>query len=75
MENFGLPAARIIFVLFKASGLPVVREGNLHAVEMARMALEIVQAIKNFRIRHKPNETLKLRIGIHSGKMAYKMDP
>ncbi|XP_076454270.1 guanylate cyclase 32E-like [Babylonia areolata] len=48
------------------SGLPL-RNGNLHAGEVASMALALLAAIKSFRIRHRPEETLKLRIGIHSG--------
>lgn len=31
------------------------------------MALDLLQAVKNHRISHRPNETLKLRIGIHTG--------
>jgi class 3 adenylate cyclase len=31
------------------------------------MALELLQAVTNHRISHRPNETLKLRIGIHTG--------
>lgn len=31
------------------------------------MALELLDAVMNHRISHRPNETLKLRIGIHSG--------
>lgn len=31
------------------------------------MALELLQAVKQHRIAHRPNETLKLRIGMHTG--------
>lgn len=48
------------------SGLPV-RNGNLHAREIARMSLRLLQAVRHFRIRHRPNDQLKLRIGLHSG--------
>jgi atrial natriuretic peptide receptor A len=48
------------------SGLPV-RNGNLHAREVARMSLALLNAVQSFTIRHKPDEQLKLRIGIHSG--------
>ena len=48
------------------SGLPV-RNGNLHAREIARMSLRLLQAVGHFRIRHRPNDQLKLRIGLHSG--------
>jgi len=53
--------------LFKVvSGLPV-RNGNLHAREIARMSLKLREAVMSFKIRHRPNEQLKLRIGIHTG--------
>ena len=48
------------------SGLPV-RNGNCHAREIARMSLKLLQAVGHFRIRHRPSDQLKLRIGIHSG--------
>ena len=49
------------------SGLPV-RNGKLHGREIARMALALLGAVRSFRIRHRPKEQLKLRIGIHSGE-------
>ncbi|CAF4554845.1 unnamed protein product, partial [Rotaria sp. Silwood2] len=48
------------------SGLPT-RNGDLHAREISRMALTILDAVIHFRIRHRPDEQLKIRIGIHSG--------
>ena len=48
------------------SGLPV-RNGQLHAREIARMALALLNAVMSFKIRHKPGVQLRLRIGIHSG--------
>ncbi|XP_076309160.1 guanylate cyclase 32E-like isoform X2 [Tachypleus tridentatus] len=48
------------------SGLPI-RNGDQHAGEIASMALQLLNAIRNFTIRHRPNDTLMLRIGIHSG--------
>ncbi|XP_078240328.1 atrial natriuretic peptide receptor 2 isoform X3 [Pogona vitticeps] len=48
------------------SGLPV-RNGKLHAHEIVRMALALLEAVKTFRIRHRSNEQLHLRVGIHSG--------
>ena len=48
------------------SGLPIRNEDN-HAGEVASMSLHLLSAIQDFRIRHQPTETLKLRIGIHSG--------
>ena len=51
------------------SGLPI-RNGHNHAGEIASMSLHLLRAIKHFRIRHMPDETVKLRIGIHSGEYA-----
>ncbi|XP_070587430.1 atrial natriuretic peptide receptor 2-like isoform X2 [Erythrolamprus reginae] len=48
------------------SGLPV-RNGKLHAHEIVRMALALLEAVKTFHIRHRPSEQLRLRIGVHSG--------
>lgn len=48
------------------SGLPILNDDR-HAGEIASMALELLQAVKQHRIAHRPNEILKLRIGIHTG--------
>ena len=50
------------------SGLPV-RNGVLHAREIARMAISLLNAVKSFKIRHRPHDQLKLRIGLHSGQL------
>uniref|UniRef100_A0A8C1VTL0 guanylate cyclase n=1 Tax=Cyprinus carpio TaxID=7962 RepID=A0A8C1VTL0_CYPCA len=49
------------------SGLPV-RNGKLHAREIARMSLALLEAVHSFQIRHRPDQQLRLRIGIHSGE-------
>ncbi|XP_064634710.1 guanylate cyclase 32E-like isoform X2 [Lineus longissimus] len=49
------------------SGLPI-RNGDNHAGEVASMSLHLLKAIKSFKARHRPEETIQLRIGIHSGK-------
>ncbi|KAF3848799.1 hypothetical protein F7725_015296 [Dissostichus mawsoni] len=48
------------------SGLPV-RNGKLHAREIAGMSLALLEEVKTFKIRHRPNDQLRLRIGIHTG--------
>ncbi|XP_010795767.1 atrial natriuretic peptide receptor 2, partial [Notothenia coriiceps] len=48
------------------SGLPV-RNGKLHAREIAGMSLALLEEVKTFKIRHRPNDQLSLRIGIHTG--------
>lgn len=49
------------------SGLPE-RNGNKHAGEIARMSLALLKAVRKFQIRHRPEDPLQLRIGIHTGK-------
>uniref|UniRef100_A0A1A9W0S6 Guanylate cyclase n=1 Tax=Glossina brevipalpis TaxID=37001 RepID=A0A1A9W0S6_9MUSC len=51
------------------SGLPL-RNGKRHVGEIASLALHLLQSITNLKIRHKPTETLQLRIGVHSGPCA-----
>ena len=41
------------------SGLPI-RNGPNHAREIARMAISILQAVKTFKIKHKPGQQLKI---------------
>ncbi|XP_065221202.1 guanylate cyclase 32E [Planococcus citri] len=48
------------------SGLPL-KNGNMHAGEIASMALQMLKNVGKFKIRHIPDERLKIRIGIHSG--------
>ncbi|XP_019412305.1 PREDICTED: atrial natriuretic peptide receptor 1 isoform X2 [Crocodylus porosus] len=48
------------------SGLPV-RNGKLHAREVARMSLALLDTVRSFRIRHRPDQQLRLRIGLHTG--------
>ncbi|XP_008543533.1 receptor-type guanylate cyclase Gyc76C [Microplitis demolitor] len=48
------------------SGLPL-KNGNKHAGEIASMSLELLNAVKHHTIAHRPSDTLKLRIGIHTG--------
>ena len=47
------------------SGLPERTEQ--HAGNIASMALELLSAVSTFKIHHRPKDTLRLRIGIHSG--------
>ena len=41
--------------------LKLMRDYNL------LILLKVLEAVKKFRIQHRPNDTLMLRIGIHSG--------
>jgi class 3 adenylate cyclase len=49
------------------SGLPR-RNGVEHAAQIASMSLHLLHAIKVLKVRHRPDYSLSLRIGIHSGK-------
>ena len=51
-----------------ASGVPV-SNGSQHAVEVSRMSLDLLAKIVTFEIKHKPGFRLKLRMGMHSGKV------
>lgn len=51
------------------SGLPN-RNGQKHASEIASMSLDIRNAVKGFRVRHRPDHQLQIRIGINSGNIA-----
>lgn len=48
------------------SGLPI-RNGDIHAGEIASMSLDLLDAVKQHKIVHRPHDTLKLRIGVHTG--------
>lgn len=53
--------------VLQVSGLPI-KNGDRHAGEIASMSLELLNAVKQHTIAHRPHETLKLRIGIHTGE-------
>ncbi|CAI4231752.1 unnamed protein product [Auanema sp. JU1783] len=48
------------------SGLPIPN-GPHHAGEIASLGLALLSAIKTFKIHHRPDEKVNLRIGMHSG--------
>ena len=48
------------------SGLPI-RNKRQHAREISAMSLQILESVKTFKIRHKPDKPLLVRIGLHSG--------
>uniref|UniRef100_A0AAX7TA21 Guanylate cyclase n=1 Tax=Astatotilapia calliptera TaxID=8154 RepID=A0AAX7TA21_ASTCA len=52
-----------------ASGLPK-RNGNRHAVDICRMALDILAFMGTFQLRHLPGIPVWIRIGVHSGPCA-----
>lgn len=50
-----------------ASGLPERSEIKKHVSEIATMALDLLHASSYFKVPHSPNETVQVRIGIHTG--------
>ena len=57
-----------MFADMVVSGIPVATP--FHAREVADMAIDLVQACTVFSIPHMPAEPLKIRVGLHSGKIA-----
>ena len=43
------------------------KNGDKHASEIAKMALQLMSTSLQFKIPHRPTETLRIRAGIHSG--------
>lgn len=48
------------------SGLPV-SNGEEHVRQIARLSLKILEKLKYFKVRHRPETTVQARIGMHSG--------
>ncbi|XP_048242362.1 atrial natriuretic peptide receptor 1-like [Haliotis rufescens] len=51
------------------SGVPI-RNGQRHAVEICRLALALLSGVETFVFRHRPQDKLNVRIGIHTGPCA-----
>ena len=52
------------------SGLPE-RNGNQHVAEVANMAIDLLNVVKTrFRVAHRPDYKLQLRVGLHTGPCA-----
>jgi len=51
------------------SGVPLPNGGR-HVAEISNMALDLHKEVSVFKIRHKPDTALELRIGIHTGPCA-----
>jgi class 3 adenylate cyclase len=49
------------------SGLPIRKRDDEHASEIATMALHLLAAVEHFEIPHRPDDQMKLRVGIHTG--------
>ena len=44
--------------------------GRRHVSEIANMALDLLSEVKRFKIRHLPDRSMQLRIGLHTGSCA-----
>ncbi len=55
-------------------GITEKSEALKHAGEVSTMALDLLSTVSNFKIRHRPNTKLQLRIGIHSGENYFLTD-
>ncbi|KAK7068551.1 Nitrogen permease regulator 2 [Halocaridina rubra] len=67
IENFDVYKVETIGDAYMVvSGLPV-RNGTQHTREIASMSLALLRTVETFTIRHRPEEKLKLRIGMHTG--------
>ncbi|KAL8562066.1 hypothetical protein ACOMHN_031837 [Nucella lapillus] len=51
------------------SGCPR-RNGQRHASEIADMALDLVATVSSVTVRHRPDDSLQLRVGLHMGPCA-----
>lgn len=68
VENFDVYKVETIGDAYMVvSGIPQ-RNGDNHAREIARTAISLLHNVYKFKIRHRPNEQLRLRIGLHSGE-------
>lgn len=67
LENYDIFKIDIIGDAYiVASGLPHPNEGK-HVVEIARAALNLRERLATFKIPHRPERNLEMRVGIHSG--------
>ena len=57
--------------IFYPLGLPI-RNGDNHSREIARMSLKMLEAVKSFPMKSRPDEQLQLRVGVHTGQVPNK---
>jgi hypothetical protein len=52
------------------SGAPQ-KNGDRHAMEVAEVALAFMVAVVTYKVPHAPSYRMKMRIGLHSGKVGF----
>ena len=57
-------------VYMVVSGVPL-RNDNRHVIEIATMALDILESTEDFVIPHLPGRQLGLRVGFHTGIVCF----
>ena len=47
-----------------------MRNGDEHSRQIAKLSLELMKESVDFRIRHRPDDVLQIKVGFHQGKCA-----
>ena len=42
--------------------------GSRHAGEIASLSMDLIEGIRMIKLAHLPNERLRMRVGLHTGK-------
>ncbi|KAL1427125.1 hypothetical protein MTO96_017730 [Rhipicephalus appendiculatus] len=67
IENYAVYKVETIGDAYMVVGGLARHPDVAHASQVASMALHLLRSVRHFRIRHRPEEMLMLRAGMHSG--------
>ncbi|XP_037521917.2 guanylate cyclase 32E [Rhipicephalus sanguineus] len=67
IENYAVYKVETIGDAYMVVGGLARHPDVAHASQVASMALHLLRSVRHFRIRHRPEEMLMLRVGMHSG--------